>query len=58
MVGGYVSYLSIDKKTQSGVIVLANKAIDITMLGIMLTRQVRSQSWSLEVKLQIKSEPP
>ncbi len=48
MVGGYSSYLSIDKNTQSGVIVLTNKAVDVTMLGIMLTRQVRTQSWSLK----------
>lgn len=45
MVGGYASYLSIDPKARTGVVILSNKAIDVTMLGIMLTRQVRTQSW-------------
>jgi hypothetical protein len=46
MVVGYVSYLSIDKESKSGVAILTNQATTIDMLGIMLTRQVRTQSWS------------
>ena len=46
MVGGYASYLSIDVKSKSGVVVLTNRSIDVTMLGMMLSRQVRTQSWS------------
>ncbi len=46
MAGGYASYLSIDTETRTGTIILANKAVDVTMLGMMLTRQVRTQSWS------------
>jgi len=46
MVGGYASYLSIDTKAKTGVIILSNKAVDVTMLGMMLTRQTRTQSWS------------
>lgn len=45
MVGGYGSYVAIDRETESGVVILSNKAIDMTMLGIMLVRQVRTQSW-------------
>lgn len=46
MVGGYASYLSIDPHTRTGTVVLSNRALDVTMLGMMLTRQVRTQSWS------------
>ncbi|MCW8929101.1 MAG: beta-lactamase family protein [Gammaproteobacteria bacterium] len=45
MVGGYASYIAIDQQKKIGVVVLTNKAIDVTMLGIMLIRQVRTQSW-------------
>ncbi|OGB28790.1 MAG: hypothetical protein A3F78_07150 [Burkholderiales bacterium RIFCSPLOWO2_12_FULL_61_40] len=45
MVGGYASYLSIDPKAGTGVVILSNKAMDVTMLGILLTHQVRTQSW-------------
>lgn len=43
-VGGYTSYISIDTKNETGVVVLSNKSVDVTMLGTMLTRQVRTQS--------------
>lgn len=46
MVGGYASYLSIDPKTKTGVVVLTNQASATEMLGMMLTRKVRTQSWS------------
>ena len=46
MVGGYASYVSIDTKAKTGIVILSNKAVDVTMLGMMLTRQVRTQSWS------------
>lgn len=46
MVGGYASYLSIDKETKTGVVILTNQASATEMLGMMLTRQVRTQSWS------------
>lgn len=45
MVGGYVSYLSIDHKAQYGVTVLANKAADATMLGLMLTAKTKTHQW-------------
>ena len=45
MVGGYATYLSIDAKTNTGVIVLTNQANSADMLGMMLTRQARTQSW-------------
>ena len=46
MVGGYASYLSIDAKTKTGVIILANKALPPDMMGMMLMHKVRTQSWS------------
>lgn len=46
MVGGYASYLAIDKKAGTGVVVLTNQASAVEMLGMMLMRQVRTQSWS------------
>lgn len=46
MVGGYASYVSIDTKVNTGIVILSNKAVDVTMLGMMLTRQARTQSWS------------
>jgi len=46
MVGGYASYLSIDKKSGTGVVVLTNQASTPDMLGMMLMRQARTQSWS------------
>jgi CubicO group peptidase (beta-lactamase class C family) len=46
MVGGYASYLSIDAETKTGVVILTNQASATDMLGMQLTRQVRTQSWS------------
>jgi CubicO group peptidase (beta-lactamase class C family) len=46
MVGGYASYISVDTKAKTGIVILSNKAVDVTMLGMMLTRQARTQSWS------------
>lgn len=45
-VGGYASYLAIDADSKTGVVLLSNKSVDITMLGIMMMRQVRTQSWA------------
>lgn len=45
MAGGYASYLAIDKTTQCGVIILSNKAVDVTALGIKMIRIAQSQSW-------------
>ena len=45
MVGGYSSYISIDPVNRTGVVVLTGRAIDATMLGLTLARQVRTQSW-------------
>ena len=47
MVGGYASYLSIDDETRTGVVVLINQARATESLGMMLTLQARTQSWSL-----------
>lgn len=46
MVAGYASYLSIDAKAKTGLVILTNKAAGPEMLGMMLARQVRTQSWS------------
>jgi len=47
MVGGYASYLAIDKESGAGVVLLTNQASSLDMLGMMLMRQARTQSWSL-----------
>lgn len=46
MVGGYASYIAIDRNTRTGVVVLTNQASPTEMLGMMLMRQARTQSWS------------
>lgn len=48
MVGGHAAYLSIDPATRSGTVVLASQAIDVTLLGMLLTRQARTQSWAAQ----------
>lgn len=45
MAGGYSSYLMVDKTNQNGLFILSNKAIDVSMLGMRLSRLVRTQSW-------------
>lgn len=45
MVGGYASYVSIDPVGRCGVVLLTNQASATDMLGMMLMRQVRTQSW-------------
>jgi len=46
MVGGYASYIAINSDNRSGVIILTSRAIDATMMGIVITRHVKTQSWS------------
>lgn len=46
MVGGYASYIAIDRNARTGVVVLTNQASPTEMLGMMLMRQARTQSWS------------
>lgn len=46
MVAGYASYLSIDTKAKTGIVILSSRAVDVTMLGMMLSRQARTQSWA------------
>lgn len=45
MVAGYAAYLSIDPAAREGCVVLCAQGVDITMLGVMLTRHVRTQAW-------------
>lgn len=52
MVGGYASYVALDTKAKTGIVILSNKAVDVTMLGMMLTRQARRQSWSSQRTLE------
>lgn len=46
MVGGYASYLSINAENRTGVVILVNQASNTEMLGMRLTRLLRTQSWS------------
>lgn len=45
MAGGYSSYIAIDRANNYGIVVLSNKAIDVTLLGMTLARHTRTQSW-------------
>jgi serine-type D-Ala-D-Ala carboxypeptidase/endopeptidase len=45
MAGGYTSFLVIDKTSNFGLVVLSNKAVDVTKLGMKLTIAIRTQSW-------------
>ena len=55
MVGGYASYLAIDKEAGAGVVVLTNQASATEMLGKMLMRQTRTQSWSSSRRKKTRS---
>lgn len=46
MVGGYASYIGVDQQENIGVVVLSSKSLDVTNLGMILMRKVRTQSWS------------
>lgn len=45
MAGGYASFLVVDKVNNYGIILLSNKAVDVTKLGMKLTIATRTQSW-------------
>ena len=45
MAGGYASYLAVDKTNGFGIIVLSNKAVDVSAFGMKLTLTIRTQSW-------------
>ncbi len=45
MAGGYASFIAVDRANNFGVIILSNKAVDVTTLGMTLTTTVRTQSW-------------
>lgn len=45
MAGGYASYLAIDKTNDYGIIILSNKAIDVTFFGKKMLMTIRTQSW-------------
>lgn len=45
MAGGYASFIAIDKVHNYGIIILTNKAIDVTNFGMKLTLSARTQSW-------------
>lgn len=46
LAGGYASYIAINTKNKTGLVILSNKSIGVTTLGMMLMRQVDTQSWS------------
>ena len=45
MAGGYASYLAVDKTNGFGIIVLSNKAVDVSAFGMKLVLTIRTQSW-------------
>ena len=44
LVGGHASYISFDKVSQTGVIILSNKAMDLHVVGSKLSRLTRIHS--------------
>lgn len=44
---GYASYIVIDPKNKTGLVILSNKATDLRMPGILLMKLLRTQSWAL-----------
>ena len=42
MVGGFASYIAIDKQQKTGLIFLSNHAIDTTMVGTMIMRRLKN----------------
>ena len=46
MTGGFSSYIAMNPDDQTGIVVLTNRAIDLTKVGRKLTRVLISQSWS------------
>lgn len=46
MAGGYASFVAVDHPNQYGLVILSNKAEDVTALGMRLARLVRTQSWA------------
>ena len=45
MAGGYASYLAIDRVNNFGIIVLSNKSVDVTSLGMTLARYTKTQTF-------------
>lgn len=45
-VGGFASYLAFDSEHDCGVVILSSRSMGMNMLGMMLMRQLRSQSWA------------
>lgn len=45
MAGGYASFLAVDRTNGYGVIILSNKAVDVSALGLKIAITVRTQSW-------------
>ena len=43
MVGGYASYMAIDREREAGLVMLSSQAVDITLLGHKLINQVRAK---------------
>ena len=44
---GYASYIVIDPKNKTGLVILSNKATDLSMPGMLLMKLLRTQSWAL-----------
>jgi len=44
--GGFSSYISIDPIDNSGLVILSNRAMDVGIYGLMLNREIRTQSWA------------
>lgn len=45
MAGGYASFIAVDRINNYGLVILSNKAVDVTTLGMKLVLATRTQSW-------------
>lgn len=48
MTPGFASYVAVDPRRKSAIVLLVNRAVDVTIPGTMLMRHVRTQSWALK----------
>jgi CubicO group peptidase (beta-lactamase class C family) len=56
MTPGFASYVAVDPGRKSAIVLLVNRAVDVTIPGTMLMRHVRTQSWA-PMEAQAEEQP-
>lgn len=46
LIGGYSSYIGVDKKFKTGIVILSSQPFDLTVCGTILMRVLKTQSWA------------